>query len=77
MAPVIAVQVKSLRNFGYVSMQKTKFVLGHNRFLALVLFSDDKPPGLYFGPSRVWETPTVLLVSRDYGGEGQVIPNEA
>jgi hypothetical protein len=65
--PFIEVQVKSLRALGYVFMQKTKFVLSDNLYVALGLLFEGKPPELYLIPSRVWETPSTVFVSRDYG----------
>jgi len=67
--PFIEVQVKSLRKFGYVYMQKSKFKLRENLYVAFGLFHDRKAPELYLIPSRVWESPNALCVSRDYGGE--------
>lgn len=65
--PFIEVQVKSLRDFGYVFLQKSKFVLSDTLYVALGLLCDGKPPELYLVPSRAWETPNALFVSRDYG----------
>jgi hypothetical protein len=67
--PFIEVQVKSLRDGGYLFMQKSKFKLRDNVFLAFGLLLEGKPPELYLIPSRVWETPNALFVSRDYGGQ--------
>ena len=66
--PFIEVQVKSLRDSGYVFMQKTKFELRDSLYLAFGLLIEDKPPDLYLIPSRVWENPTGVFVSRDYEG---------
>jgi hypothetical protein len=65
--PFIEVQVKSLRALGYVFMQKTKFVLSDSLYVALGLLFEGKPPDLYLIPSRVWDTPNTVFVSRDYG----------
>src|SRR3981081_3690886 len=51
--PFIEIQVKSIRNFNYVFMHKTKFVLSDSLYVALGLLFDDKPPELYLIPSRV------------------------
>lgn len=66
--PFIEVQVKSLRDSGYVFMQKTKFELRDNLYLAFGRLIEGKPPELYLIPSRVWDNPTGVLVSRDYEG---------
>ncbi len=65
--PYIEIQVKSLRGLGYVYLTKAKFALSDNLHLALVLFADGKQPDLYLIPSRAWESPNALVVSRDYG----------
>ena len=69
--PYVEVQVKSLRGTGYLFMRKTHFALSDNLYFALGLSSDGKQPDLFLIPSRVWETPNGLFVSRDYGQEGQ------
>lgn len=63
----IEVQVKSLRALGYVFLPKTKFVLSDSLYVALSLLFEGQPPELYLVPSRVWETPNAVFVSRDYG----------
>jgi hypothetical protein len=65
--PFIEVQVKSLRASGYVFMQKSKFILSDNLYLAFGLLAEGKPPDLYLIPSRTWDTPDTVFVSRDYG----------
>lgn len=66
--PFIEVQVKSLRNHGYVFMQKTKFELRDNVFLALGLLFDDQAPRLFLIPSKVWLEPNEVFVDRTYDG---------
>ncbi len=66
--PFIEVQVKSLRNTGYVFMQKDKFILRKSLYLALGLLFEGQPPELYLIPSLVWEKPDAVFVSRDYVG---------
>jgi hypothetical protein len=66
--PFIEVQVKSLRSSGYVFMQKEKFSLRDNLYLALSLFSEGCPPNLYLIPASVWLSPNQVFVSRDYTG---------
>ncbi len=67
-APFIEIQVKSLRSMGYVFMQKTKFKLGENVYLALGLLFQNEPPSLYLIPSTVWLSPDSLFVERNYEG---------
>ncbi len=42
--------------------------LGFSLYLALGLFFEGQPPELYLVPSRVWEMPNGVFVSRDYEG---------
>lgn len=72
--PFLEVQVKSLRDFGYVYVEKSKFALSDARYLALGLLFEAKPPDLYLIPSRVWETPNPLFASREYGEGKQSAP---
>ena len=67
--PFLKVQVKSVRNTGYVFMEKTKFSLHNHRFLAFGLLVDGQSPKLFLIPSLEWQTQTPLLRDRDYGGE--------
>lgn len=66
--PFIEVQVKSLRDYGYVFMQKTKFELRDNVFLALGLLFDDQEPRLFLIPANVWLAPNEVFVDRNYEG---------
>lgn len=66
--PFIEVQVKSLRKMGYVFMQKTKFELKENLYLALGLLFQDEPPKLYLIPSTAWLSPNSLFSGKDYEG---------
>jgi hypothetical protein len=66
-----AIQVKSLRDLGYVFLPKSKFALADNLFLSLALLIENSAPDLYLIPSRAWELPNACFVSRDYG-EGKV-----
>lgn len=64
------VQVKSVRNLNYTFMQKKKFKLKDNLFLALVIFDEDEKPKLYLIPSFDWQLkPSKLLVNYDYEGK--------
>lgn len=68
----IEIQVKSLRRNGYVFMQKSKFPIREDRYLALVLFAEGEAPRLFLIPSAVWLAPNAMFVSRDYKAEGQI-----
>jgi hypothetical protein len=65
---VKSLRVKSLREPNYVFMHKTKFALGPNRFLALVLLKDGEPPEFFLIPSLAWQEGGRTFVSRDYDG---------
>lgn len=66
--PFIEVQVKSLRGTGYVFMQKTKFELRENVFLALSLMIENEAPRLFLIPATVWLAPNDVFVERNYEG---------
>ncbi|EEG08605.1 conserved hypothetical protein [Pseudogulbenkiania ferrooxidans 2002] len=53
---------------GYVFMQKSKFSLNQNRYLALGLLFEGEAPKLFLIPSKVWESPNSVFVDRDYEG---------
>lgn len=64
----IEIQVKSLRKPGYVFMQKEKFHLRNELYLALVLLFKEQEPILYLIPSLAWAGRDPMFVSRDYEG---------
>jgi hypothetical protein len=71
--PFREIQVKSLRvdplrPSGYVFMQKSKFALRSDVFLALALFYEGKEPDLYLVPAERWLTPDNMFCDRPYGG---------
>ncbi len=63
----IEVQVKSLRDHGYVFMRKYGFELRDDVYLALVLLFDNEPPRHYLIPASKWQNPTGVFVDRNYG----------
>jgi len=63
------VQVKSVRENGYVFFPKDKFNLRENLLAAVVVFSEGKMPQIYLIPSLAWKIPDALLVSHDYEGK--------
>ncbi|MDX5981234.1 DUF4365 domain-containing protein [Exiguobacterium profundum] len=66
------IQVKAIRNSGYVFMQKSKFDLTNpNLYLTLLLFTQDAHPELYLIPNVAWLAPNELFVDRDYDKPGQ------
>jgi hypothetical protein len=70
----IDVQVKTIREkTGYVFVTKEKWrnELRENLYLILVLLKDNEMPSVYFIPSKVWETPTLLFTDKNYDKEGQ------
>ena len=66
--PFIEVQVKSLRKYGYVFMQKTRFELREHVYLALALMLEGELPRLYLIPATTWLVPNEVFVDRTYDG---------
>ena len=64
-----SVQVKSLRGKGYVFMQKEKFEISPDWYLALALLNQGQEPKLYLIPSEEWKSPNALIVDREYEGK--------
>lgn len=50
-------------------MQKNKFKLSSDLYLALAILHDGLEPKLFLIPSKAWETPNALLVDRNYEGK--------
>ena len=65
----LSIQVKSIRESGYVFVQKDKFELSPDMCLALAILHEGEEPTLYLIPSEAWHSPNALLVSRDYEGK--------
>lgn len=66
--PFLEIQVKSLRSFGYVFMEKTKIKLHEHSYVALGLLFEEKPPALYMIPATIWVKPQGIFVDRKYEG---------
>jgi hypothetical protein len=66
--PFLQVQVKSVRNLGYVYMTKDKFELSEQVYLALALLVEGVEPDLFLVPSTVWRNENALFVGHDYEG---------
>lgn len=64
--PYLSVQVKSLRKNGYVFVQKEKFEISPDWYLALAILKQGRAPTLYLIPSEAWKSPNSLLVDHEY-----------
>jgi hypothetical protein len=64
-----SIQVKSLRENGYIFVQKDKFELVSDMYLAVALLHEGVEPSLYLIPATAWKTPNSLLVNREYIGK--------
>ncbi len=60
------IQVKSVRDTGYVFMKKADMPLTDNRLICLLIFSESKLPAVFIIPATVWKIPDGLFVSHDY-----------
>jgi len=67
--PFISIQVKSVREKGYVFMHKDKFQLSPHLYLALAILHEGVEPRLYLIPSEAWKKPNELLADHDYEGK--------
>jgi len=67
--PFLEVQVKSIRNSGYIFVQKDKFELRPELLLVAVVFTARESPDIFVIPSLSWQSPSALLVDRDYEGK--------
>ena len=65
----LEVQVKSVRDLGYIFLTKLKCELRDTLLVAVVLFRQHVPPDLFLIPSTSWRHPNALLASRDYVGK--------
>ena len=65
----ISIQVKSTRGMNYVYMQKDKFKLSPDLYLALAILDEGVEPKLFLIPSEDWKQPNKLLVDRNYEGK--------
>lgn len=66
------IQVKSVRNYSYTLIKKSKMpILSKNRLICYLYFDDGKLPDVFVIPSTVWENPNAVFVDRNYEKEGQ------
>ena len=68
----IEVQVKSVRNYGYVFITKSQMPnLTDNRLVCCLNFNDGKLPDVFIIPASAWEKPNSVFVDRPYDKPGQ------
>lgn len=66
------VQVKSVRDYGYGFMAKSKMPeLTENRLVCYMHFVDGKLPDVFVIPATAWLNPSAVLVDRKYDKPGQ------
>ena len=66
------VQVKSIRNFNFVSILKSKMQnLTDSRLVCFLRFTEDNMPEIFIIPASAWREPNAVFVARDYGKPGQ------
>lgn len=66
------VQVKSVRDYGYVFVAKSKMPeLTDNRLVCYMHFVDGKLPDVFVIPATAWLNPNAVLVDRKYDKPGQ------
>ena len=66
------VQVKSVRDYGYIYMAKSKMPeLSEERLVCYLHFVDGKLPDVFVIPATAWKNPNVVLVDRKYDTPGQ------
>lgn len=63
------VQVKSVRESGYVFFPKRSFRLRKNLFAAIVVFIESQLPKMHLIPSEAWKKPDALLRDHEYIGK--------
>ena len=66
--PFIEIQVKSLRELGYVFLPKHKFTPRPNLYCAFALLVEGKAPELFLIPATAWQETSALLADHDYKG---------
>ena len=71
------VQVKSVRDYGYVFITKSKMpVLTNQRLVCYIHFVEDKMPDVFVIPATAWAKPNAVLVDRNYDKPGQKSKHE-
>ena len=71
-AKFFEVQVKSVRDYGYVFISKSKMpVLTSHRLVCYLHFVDGELPDVFVIPATAWDKPNAVLVDRNYDRPGQ------
>lgn len=66
------VQVKSVREYGYIFMAKSKMPeLTDERLVCVLHFIDGQLPDVFVIPASAWKVPNGVLVDRKYDKPGQ------
>ena len=66
------VQVKSVRDYGYIYMDKSKMPeLSEDRLVCYLHFIDGQLPDVFVIPATAWKNPNAVLVDRKYDKPGQ------
>ena len=65
------VQVKSVRQDGYLYIPKEKVIVSDNFLICYMRFTDDNLPDVFVFPATVWNSPNALFVDRPYDKSGQ------
>ncbi len=66
------VQVKSIRNYGYVFIPKSKMpVLTTNRLVCYIHFIENQMPYIFVIPAAAWAEPNAVFVDRNFDKPGQ------
>lgn len=65
------IQVKAIRNSGYVFMKKEHMQITNNRLICLLLFMENHLPDVYVVPATAWLAPNALFVEHNYEKNGQ------
>ena len=60
------IQVKTIRAYGYVYAEKTKFQSSSNLYMAAVLLIQNRKPQVFLIPRARWDSPDSVFVSNDY-----------
>ena len=68
----LEIQVKAVRDYGYVYITKSKMPeLSNNRLVCYLNFTDGKLPDVFVIPASAWKKPNSVLVDRPYDKPGQ------
>lgn len=68
------VQVKSVRDYGYVYIAKSKMpILSENRLVCCLHFINGQLPAVFVIPATAWSVPNVVLVDRKYDKPGKKV----